>query len=109
MPKKDLDYSKIKAFAQSIIECIGDDNDVGEDPELPKQKPDKGSFNDIGSTDTMGDNPSGSSDPRPVQEFIGKELADKKDEQGESWDSKKKKKDSSLAMMGSMLASRINK
>lgn len=33
------DYSKIKALAQSILECIGDEPE-GEDPKTPKQDTD---------------------------------------------------------------------
>lgn len=32
MAKTQPDYAKIKAMAASILECIGDDNDTGEDP-----------------------------------------------------------------------------
>jgi hypothetical protein len=36
---KNIDYSKIKAMAASILECIGEDEE-GENPSLPKQQND---------------------------------------------------------------------
>ena len=112
---KERDYSKIKALAASILECIGDENDTGENPDLPEHKPDKGSFDDVGTTDGLGDNPTGNSDSDPLLNFVGNELADGHDEVEEAGDednvpeSKKKKKEASLAMMGSMLSSRVSK
>lgn len=107
MAKKEIDYSKVKAMAQSILECIGDDQDTGEHPDVPKSD-----ANPMPETNEFGidDNEDGGQDPQ--LDFIGNELADGKDEQGETPDeddsSKKKKKDSSLALMGSVLASKFN-
>lgn len=76
------DYSKIKALAQSIIECIGDESE-GEDPSLPKQKQE---INDGGQDSLYKTDPA----------------ADTSLDQG-SEEGKKKKKDSAIAMMSTML------
>lgn len=82
-----IDYSKIKALSQQILECIGDYSE-GEKPSLPKQEND---FNDGG------------------QESLD-DLSPLKDgETGVPNEDKKKKKDASLAMMGSVLASKFGK
>lgn len=80
------DYSKIKALAQSILECIGDEPE-GENPSLPSQDD---AIDDGGQEELDKTPPSGEST-----------------EEG-SEDEKKKKKDASLAMMGSMLASKFS-
>lgn len=81
------DYSKLKALAQQMIECIGDDPE-GENPDLPKQD---NALDDGG------------------QEAPLNFLKDSKDPDEGGTKPDKKKKDASLAMMGSMLASKLNK
>lgn len=85
---KNIDYSKIKAMASSILECIGDDSE-GENPSLPKQD---SALDDGGQSplDDMGEAADDSG------------FADSKD--AGSAEDKKKKKDSQLAMMSSMLS-----
>lgn len=78
------DYSKIKALAQSIIECIGDECE-GENPSLPKPQND---VNDGGV--------------EPSTQFL--KTPEAKESETGVGESKKRKKDSSLAMMGAMLA-----
>jgi hypothetical protein len=82
------DYSKIKALAQNILECIGDDEE-GEDPKLPKQN------NDI--------------DGAGVEANTSFLKTKESDEKETGVGKGKKSKDASLAMMGSMLASKFNK
>lgn len=106
MAKKEIDYSKVKAMAQSILEYIGDDQDIGENPDIKKSD-----ANPMPETNEFGmdKEPNGGQDPQ--LDFLGDELSDGKDEQGENSDgndSKKKRKDSSLALMGSVLASKFN-
>lgn len=88
---KNIDYSKIKALSQQILECIGDD-DVGANPDLPKQKAD---LDDGGQAPLA--------DMAPAADDAG--FADKKNQMND--EDKKKKRDSALAMMGSVLASRM--
>lgn len=131
MAKKEIDYSKVKAMAQSILECIGDDQDIGENPDIKKEKPTPGSFDDVGTSEKgqMGFESQG--DQEPILNFIGDELADgKNEEEPDSGDDSyegsdsgdrgatkgspgikgenKKRKDSALALMGSVLASKFN-
>ncbi len=82
-----IDYSKIKALSQQILECIGDYSE-GENPSLPKQEED---FNDGGQDSLTALNPIKDGDT------------------GVPAEDKKKKKDASLAMMGSVLASKFGK
>jgi len=91
------DYSKIKALAQDILKCIGDESE-GENPSLPKQKND---YNDGGQEsldDLSGIGEEGDTGGAPTESE--KEPADME---------KKKKKDSALAMMGSVLAAKVGK
>jgi len=81
-----IDYAKIKALSQQLIECIGDDSE-GENPKLPKQ-----------------DNAKNDGGQEPNTSFL-EEGEGSEDES----DGKKKKKDSALAMMGSVLASKLGK
>lgn len=100
MPKKEIDYSKVKAFATSILECIGDDESIGENPDLPaNEKPAKDTveFNDTES----------GANPEPVLDFIGDEFAGDKDEEGKS--NKKQEKTKKISLMGSLLASKLKK
>jgi hypothetical protein len=85
---KNVDYSKIKAMAQSILECIGDDCE-GENPSIPKQTQDI----DDGGQDKL--------------ESLAP--AAKNGETGVGEEEKKRKKDASLAMMGTMLAAKFKK
>ena len=79
------DYSKIKALAQSIIECIGDEAE-GENPSLPAgEKPDDDSIVDMGKA-------------APVDL-----------EQEDPEEKKKKKGDERLALLSSTLASKFKK
>lgn len=86
---KSVDYSKIKAMAQSILECIGDYSE-GENPKLPAQTQD---IDDGGQA--------------KLEDFAP--VADSGKTGVGSDDEKKKKKDSSLAMMGTMLAAKFKK
>lgn len=85
---KEIDYSKAKALAKQFIECIGDD-DVGEDPKLPKPET---QVNDGGV--------------EPNTQFL-KTTEAKESELGIGA-SKKKSKDSQLAMMGAMLSKKFS-
>lgn len=85
---KNIDYAKIKAFASSILECIGDDSE-GEDAPMPKQ-----------------DNAVDDGGVEPNIDFL-KTSQSKESETGVG--ENKKKKESSLAMLGSMLASKYSK
>lgn len=87
-----IDYSKIKALSQQILECIGDYSE-GEKPSLPKQEND---FNDGGQESL--------DDLSPAAEE-----GDTGGAPSETAPDKKKKKDASLAMMGSVLASKFGK
>lgn len=99
---KDLDYSKIKAMAQSILDYIGDDNTVGQNPKLPAQD---NAINDGGQDElykmapAADDFSAGSNDAEGESEPA---------EDSEDEDSKKRKKDASLAMMSSMLKSKFS-
>lgn len=81
-----IDYAKLKALSQQIIECIGDSPE-GEDPSLPKQ-----------------DNALSDGGQEPNTKFLESTEDSKSEEKPD-----KKKKDSALAMMGSMLASKLGK
>ena len=89
------DYSKIRGWAQSILECIGDE-DEGENPKVPEQKKDI----ENGGQD------------KPLK-FLpddeGKGEKSSEDDSDDDDEEKKKKKDSSLALMGSVLASKFGK
>lgn len=85
-----VDYAKLKALSQQMIECIGDYSE-GENPDLPAPKND---VNDGGV--------------EPNTEFLKTEES-KESETGVGAAEKKKKKDASLAMMGSMLAKNLGK
>lgn len=101
-----IDYAKIKALSQQILECIGDTPE-GENPNIPAQDNAEGDGGQDVNTSFLDD----SGDPKAEESVEGdsnaldKQLeADKPDSTGA-----KKKKDSALAMMGSMLASKFNK
>lgn len=102
-----IDYAKLKALSQQIIECIGDDSE-GENPDLPKPdnaESDGGQEANTSFLDETGDSKS-EEKVEGDSNALDKQLeSDKPDSTGE----KKKKKDSSLAMMGAMLASKFNK
>lgn len=83
-----VDYAKLKALSQQILECIGDDPE-GENPDLPKQ-----------------DNAVDDGGVEANTSFL-KTDASKEKETGVG--DSKKKKDSSIAMMGAMLASKFKK
>lgn len=118
MPKN-IDYSKIKALAASILQAIGDDEE-GANPKLGKQKTD---FNDGGQEslddlspvdegDTGGAPRSLKQNPDAVQheesESEEYEASEPQDDE-EDGSAKKRKKDASLAMMASVLGSKFNK
>lgn len=86
---KNIDYSKIKAMASSILECIGEDEE-GENPSLPDQDD---AVNDGGV--------------EPNTQFLKTDVS-KESVTGVEGD-KKKKKDASLAMMAATLSSKFNK
>lgn len=92
MPKKDVDYAKVKAMAQSILECIGDCDDVGASPSIPEQEDD---INE-GGQESLDDFKPAASDSG----YSGSKAAS----EGEK---KKKSKDSAIAMMGAALASKL--
>lgn len=87
------DYAKLKALAQQIIECIGDESE-GEDPSLPKQVEDI----DNGGQDELYSTPPN-----------GKEEVSEEEEETDGKEGKKKNRAASLAMMSSVLASRCGK
>lgn len=92
------DYAKIKAMAQSILECIGDEEE-GENPSLPKQKQD---INDGGQDSPLklfSDDEGTESESEEEGEY----------ESSEDSEEKKKKKASSMAMMSQMLSKKFNK
>jgi len=98
---RNIDYSKIKALSQQLLECIGDYPE-GEDPSLAK--PDN-AFNNGGQKNPIEFLKADKSDPEE-----GEELSEEEDEtDGMASTGKKKKKDSAIALMGSMLASKFNK
>lgn len=92
-----VDYAKIKALSQQILECIGDMPE-GENPSLPKQ-----------SNDYNGNGQEGVDDLSPAAEEGDTGGAPNEDKKEPADEEKKKKKDASLAMMGSVLASRLGK
>ena len=97
------DYSKIKAMAQEILKCIGDEEE-GKNPSIPKSPADP----DPATTESgVGNDGEGGQDS--LLNFIGDELKDGKEESepAPDEDNKKKKRESSLAMMGSVLASKV--
>lgn len=106
MPRKDPDYSKLKALHDSILDYIGDAEDVGEHPDLPANDKNDAGTSDFGAAELS------DGKQEPLLDFIGNEQADGKDEQGESADEddgKKKKKGSELAMYGAMLSRSMGK
>ena len=120
MAKKEIDYSKIKALTQSILECIGNDQDVGEDPSLPKQDTSiedggqdspleiiKDEVETTPNSDT-GDDEEGDSKKGAYSQSAGMSAMDIIGKP-ENSSTIKKKRDASLAMMSSMLASKFNK
>jgi hypothetical protein len=92
------DYAKIKALASSILECIGDDEE-GMSPKLPKQKAD---INNGGQDEMEEILESDKADP-----MEGEELSEEED--STDGREKKRKRDSAMAMMGSVLSSKFNK
>ncbi len=90
-----VDYSKIKAMASSILECIGEDEE-GEDPQIPgpESKPDP-------KPTKLGEETDSDGGQSPNLDFIGDEEPVK--------DKKKRSKDSSIAMFAANLASKFNK
>jgi hypothetical protein len=91
---KNIDYSKIKAMAASILECIGEDEE-GEDPSLPKPdvaEDDGGQVSNLNFLDTK----------ESKEDVLGSG-------KGNDGIEKKKKKDSSIAMMASLLSSKAKK
>lgn len=118
MPKKDPDYSKLKALHDSILQYIGDAKDTGEDPDLPEPTVNKGSFDDVGTSYNGQGGYESQGDQEPRLNFLGNELGDGKEEpeeQNADADNdpeevdKKKKKASSLAMMSGMLKASVSK
>jgi hypothetical protein len=93
------DYSKIKAMAQEILKCIGED-DEGANPSIPKQKQD---IDDGGQDKPLAFLPGDKGDAEE-----GEKISEKEDETDGS-EMKKRKKDSAMAMMGSVLAKKFGK
>jgi len=94
---KKIDYSKIKALSSQILECIGDYSE-GEDPSLPKQDDD---INDNGQSTQIEFLSADKASPTE-----GEEISPAEDETDGK---KKKRKDSAMAMMSSILASKFGK
>lgn len=95
---KKIDYSKIKAMASSILECIGEDEE-GENPSIPESEqpeadPEPSEWGEEGNDKDHSGGQSSNLD------FIGKEEPVKE---------KKKSKDSSIAMFAANLASKFKK
>ena len=96
------DYSKIKALAQSIIECIGDESE-GENPKLPKVKDDNtGDQAERGTHQMPYEKDDGTIDFLPDESCDDKELCTDR-RKG------KKRKDDAIALFASTLASKFNK
>jgi hypothetical protein len=92
-----IDYAKLKALSQQIIECIGDTSE-GENPKIPKQEED---INNGGQDEMTPFVPDSMADADEGTKLDAKEDATDGEQE------KKKKKDSSLALMGSVLASKF--
>lgn len=97
---KNIDYAKLKALSQQIVECIGDCSE-GEDPSLPTPENNDSKATPLGEGKDQGQG--------DVVDFLGGELGKGQSKSTGSDDDKKKKKESSLAMMGAVLASKIGK
>ena len=82
------DYSKIKALAQSIIECIGDESEGGDGTDIKHTEEERGGAN---KNDDL--NPAADSDCKDCPE------------EG----NRKKRKDDVIALFASTLASKFNK
>jgi hypothetical protein len=95
-----IDYAKLKALSQQIIECIGDTPE-GENPSLPETDT---AIDDGGQATPQAFMPGDTGDADE-----GEKISDSEDATDESSEEKKRKKDSALAMMGSVLASKFSK
>lgn len=93
---KSIDYSKIKAMASSILECIGEDEE-GTNPNLPEQKQD---FNDGGQDTPKALMSWDKGDPEE-----GEKISDSEDATDESDESKKKNR---MSAMASMISRKFN-
>lgn len=87
---KQIDYAKLKALSQQIIECIGDDEE-GENPDLPKQD------------DAIGD---GGQDE--IEKLEPLDTLSAKEEETDR-PSGNKRKDDAIRLMGATLATRLKK
>lgn len=90
------DYAKIKALASEILQCIGDEAE-GENPSLPSPDND---LNGAGQKDLT--------DFKISEEDSVNEGIESSTEEDSEDSTKKNKKGASLAMLGSMLASKYN-
>ena len=107
MAKKEIDYSKVKALASSILECIGDIDGEGSDPTLPPQKQDIGnggqdelySFSPAGEDFSTPDKENGNDANDPDEASEGHE--------GEPASHEKKK--ASISMMAGLLRKKMSK
>lgn len=82
------DYSKIKALAQSIIECIGDEPEGGDGTDIKHTEEERGGAN--------------------KNEKLGP-AADSEDKDHPEEGNRKKRKDDVIALFASTLASKFNK
>ena len=94
---KSIDYSKIKAMASSILECIGDDEE-GKDPSIPAQKQD---INDGGQDEPLALLPKDEGDAEE-----GETISDSEDATDMSQEEEKKKK---VSMLANMFSSKFSK
>jgi len=108
------DYSKIKAMAQEILKCIGDDEE-GENPDIPKSKQEIDKPRSLGAQHPGPQEYESQGDQEPLLDFTpaAKDdlmLPDKYDKAiGKEEGKRKKRDDDVLALFASQLASHFNK
>ena len=85
------DYSKIKALASQILECIGDEPEGGDGTSISHSEDERG---DVGETGLSALKPAATEGCPSCDDTEG---------------SRKKRKDDAIAMMASTLASKFNK
>ena len=108
------DYAKLKALAQEIICCIGDEEE-GEDPKIPKSKQERDLSKSLGSQHPGPHENESQGDQEPLLDFTpaaedNQLLPDKFDSaNGKEEGNRKKRKDDIKALLASTLASKFNK
>jgi hypothetical protein len=106
------DYAKIKAMAQSILQCIGDDEE-GEDPAKPVRKQKIDNPKSFGTQKAGPQEYESQGEQEPLLDFTpaGKDgLTTEGDRSNAEEEGKRKKrKDDVVALLTSTLASKFNK